>query len=46
MAKILATVGGMPITDTEVDEFLMGVRPRKINFKFGVKNVLLSQRKS
>ena len=28
MAKVLATVGGMPITDTEVDEFLMSLGPR------------------
>ena len=28
MAKVLATVGGMPITDTEVEEFLMGLGPR------------------
>ena len=28
MAKVLATVGGMPITDTEVDEFLMSLGQR------------------
>ncbi len=28
MAKVLATVGGMPITDLEVDEFLAGLGPR------------------
>ena len=28
MAKVLATVGGMPITDTEVEEFLMSLGPR------------------
>ena len=28
MAKVLATVGGMPITDTEVEEFLMDLGPR------------------
>ena len=28
MAKVLATLGGMPITDTEVDEFLMSLGQR------------------
>ena len=28
MAKVLATVGGMPIMDTEVDEFLMSLGQR------------------